>query len=353
MARIAPEITRMELRKDFSCVPGVKPHALPAYLDGTVDLFEFNKHSSHGAYWFFTLLDELQKEHEEAGGGAANGFIHNKSSILTAWHEHRLFGLHMRKTDSVAKNHPRHDGNSCKTPVYKYIWANHTAGEDSVQYAFPLFCVVKNAGCRDAWEGGGNTIEYLWVAKRARGVGLGRCMSNEIRCNSVSHPVEESVEFWRKVGFEVPSTEKNKRKLGDATLETNPAAKTNKTTRTTPAAQTKKTASMSLAAKTNSHSAFCDLCNKRHDWRKQEYMECKPPLSVLCFGKYKIDPAYRLALYKHGSDYNTEEVVGSFLGHNPYFPSEETWMQQQNEEPSDQGREWSGQDDGSSNQDDD
>ena len=105
-----------------------------------------------------------------------------------------------------------------------------------------------------------------------------------------------------------------------------------------------KRATPETPAKTNSHSAFCDFCNKRHDWRKKEYMECKPPLSVLCFGKYRIDPVYRLALYEHASFYNTEEVVGSFLGHNPYFPSQEEWMEQQNEESSDQGHEFSDED---------
>jgi len=201
--------------------------------------------------------------------------------------------------------------------------------------------VVKNAGCRDAWEGGSNTIKFLWVAKRARGVDLGRCMSNEISCNTVSHPLEESVEFWRKVGFQVPSTEKNKRKLSNITLEMKMKQKT-KTKKTTP-----------VTPATKSHTASCDFCSKKHDWRKEEQMECKPPLSVLCFGEYKIDPAYQLALYNHGNFYNMKEVIGSFLGHNPNFPSQEEWMEQQNEESSDQGGETSDQDEESSDQDED
>ena len=72
---------------------------------------------------------------------------------------------------------------------------------------------------------------------------------------------------------------------------------------------------------------------------------------MLCFGEYKIDPAYRLALYNHGSYYNTEEVVGSFLGHNPHFPSQEEWIEQQNEESSDKDGEWSDQDEESSDED--
>jgi len=130
---------------------------------------------------------------------------------------------------------------------------------------------------------------------------------------------------------------KMKQKTKTTKLSSVPACKTKKMAPVT-AAKTKMAKAETLA-KTNSHSAFCDFCKKRHDWRKKEYMECKPPLSVLCFGKYKIDIAYRLALYEHGSFYNTEEVVGSFLGHNPHFPSQEEWMEQQNEESSDQGQE--------------
>jgi len=48
-----------------------------------------------------------------------------------------------------------------------------------------------------------------------------------------------------------------------------------------------------------------------------------------------------------------EEVVGSFLGHNPNFPSQEEWMEQPNEESSDQGGETSDQDEESSDQDED
>jgi len=49
MSLTAPEIARMELRKDFSCLLGVRPDVLLAYLHGTIDLFEFNENSSHGA----------------------------------------------------------------------------------------------------------------------------------------------------------------------------------------------------------------------------------------------------------------------------------------------------------------
>jgi len=84
------------------------------------------------------------------------------------------------------------------------------------------------------------------------------------------------------------------------------------------------------------HTGFCHRCNTTHDWRTQEYMECIPPPSVLLFGPYRIDPAYRLALNGVCDAFTTEEVVGSFLGHNPYFPSQEAWLAEQHAHSSDE-----------------
>jgi len=85
-----------------------------------------------------------------------------------------------------------------------------------VEYAFPLFCIVEHAGHFDDLGNIDNNIEYLWIAKRARGVGLGRCMSNEMGCSAVFDVLPRCVEFWRKVGFEVPKPEDKKRKISDA-----------------------------------------------------------------------------------------------------------------------------------------
>jgi len=105
-----------------------------------------------------------------------------------------------------------------------------------------------------------------------------------------------------------------------------------------------KTAEFEMPSK-DMHTAFCDRCETKHDWRHQEHMECIPPLSVLLFGKYQIDPAHSMALYEVCKSFNTEEVVGSFLGHNPHFLSQETWLEDQNADSSEQ--------DGAGEQDDD
>ena len=57
-----------------------------------------------------------------------------------------------------------------------------------------------------------------------------------------------------------------------------------------------------------------------------EYFESVPPPEKCDFGDYQIDPIYRAELYKNFPDYTGEEIVGSYLGHNPYFPSQREWL---------------------------
>jgi hypothetical protein len=70
---------------------------------------------------------------------------------------------------------------------------------------------------------------------------------------------------------------------------------------------------------------LCCTCATVHDWEFEEHLECVPPLNVLRFGDYLIPRAYRDALHAFSGIYITEEVVGSFLGHNPHFPSWLAW----------------------------
>ena len=71
----------------------------------------------------------------------------------------------------------------------------------------------------------------------------------------------------------------------------------------------------------------CPSCGKKtHNFEKDEIMDCVPPKNVLKFGQYEINKNYRNALYKYCSIYTAEEVVGSYLGHNPHFPSQSEWL---------------------------
>lgn len=71
----------------------------------------------------------------------------------------------------------------------------------------------------------------------------------------------------------------------------------------------------------------CPTCGKKaHNFDKEEVFDCVPPKEVLKFGSHIIDKKYRDALYNEHPDYTVREVVGSYLGHNPIFPSQEEWL---------------------------
>lgn len=74
----------------------------------------------------------------------------------------------------------------------------------------------------------------------------------------------------------------------------------------------------------------CPTCGKNaHNFSEEEALKCIPPKTALKFGEYEINASYRNALYSKFPFYNTEEVVGSFLGHNPYFPSQKEWLSEE------------------------
>lgn len=73
----------------------------------------------------------------------------------------------------------------------------------------------------------------------------------------------------------------------------------------------------------------CPTCGENaHDFEKGEFLNCVPPKEVLRFGSYQINSHYREALFKEYPIYTAEEVVGSYLGHNPNFPSQVEWLEE-------------------------
>lgn len=71
----------------------------------------------------------------------------------------------------------------------------------------------------------------------------------------------------------------------------------------------------------------CPTCGKQaHDFAKEEAFDCVPPRDILLFGEYLIDKTYRDALFNEFPIYTTEEIVGSYLGHNPYFLGQDEWF---------------------------
>jgi len=185
---------------------------LPARLNGDVHLLEFNSDRRYAAAWFFCLLHELQEAHDKNPHGPGGGFIHSKTLMLEAWHEHRLFGLYMSETNSLYNN--------CRGSDV-YIMTRTVLG--GAKYIFPAFCIVDAAGAervksakRDPGQdvpGSDNEdgcIECLWVAERARRVGLGQRMVAELNCYAVQNPVVAT--FWHHMGYTIDPSGGGRRK---------------------------------------------------------------------------------------------------------------------------------------------
>ena len=71
----------------------------------------------------------------------------------------------------------------------------------------------------------------------------------------------------------------------------------------------------------------CPTCGKKaHNFETEEALDCVPPRDVLNFGKHRIDKDYRESLFQAHPYYTSEEIVGTFLGHNLNFPSQSAWF---------------------------
>lgn len=76
----------------------------------------------------------------------------------------------------------------------------------------------------------------------------------------------------------------------------------------------------------------CPTCGeKAHNFEIEEALDCVPPKDILKFGEHQIDKKYREALYDQFPFYTAEEVVGSYLGYNSRFPSQNAWFEQKEE----------------------
>mgnify|MGYP001232584795 CR=1 FL=1 len=54
---------------------------------------------------------------------------------------------------------------------------------------------------------------------------------------------------------------------------------------------------------------------------EDEQLMCIPPRDMLNFGEYTIPKDYRESLYMKHPKYTLEEILGTYLGYNPNFPS--------------------------------
>ena len=82
----------------------------------------------------------------------------------------------------------------------------------------------------------------------------------------------------------------------------------------------------------------CPSCSENshifesHNFESEEFLYCVPPPKTLKFGNYVLSQEYKKALFDEYPFYTAEEVVGSFLGHNPYFPSQDEWEEEREAE---------------------
>ena len=69
--------------------------------------------------------------------------------------------------------------------------------------------------------------------------------------------------------------------------------------------------------------------NEEDEWEDTDtdVSDCKedeenmiPPQDVVKFGDVEMDREYREALYREHPYYTAEEIVGTYLGHNPHYP---------------------------------
>ena len=82
-----------------------------------------------------------------------------------------------------------------------------------------------------------------------------------------------------------------------------------------------------------SQTTKCPSCSENcHNFEDEEFLSCVPPPDTLKFGDYVLSKEYKEALFNYSPSYNVEEVVGSFLGYNPYFPSQDQWEEEREEE---------------------
>tara|TARA_R100000655_G_scaffold10222_1_gene24820 strand:+ start:1618 stop:1902 length:285 start_codon:yes stop_codon:yes gene_type:complete len=71
---------------------------------------------------------------------------------------------------------------------------------------------------------------------------------------------------------------------------------------------------------------LCRTCGlKKHRFNKEIHLSCVPNFAVQKICGVKIPRAYRKDLFAFSDFYTGEEILGSYLGHNPLFPSYADW----------------------------
>ena len=185
----------------------------PAYSGGHIHIFECNEDNDlYGAEFIVSILDELRIE--QAGSVSGNGFHHNRQNIIRAWHEHRLFGLRVEDSWDFYEANRQRGGDDAA-----FLMPKSRVGA----FVLPVFCVVdkpcpKGKSINQIED---VAIEYLWVAQRVRGVGVGTHMVMAAFAKGVEDPLPDAEPFWRKMGYtpQPPEPEKKRRREWEHTSD--------------------------------------------------------------------------------------------------------------------------------------
>ena len=133
----------------------------------------------HPSAAFFSLLDELKteiEEHPENGG-----FYHNRSSLLKAYGENRMYGLCAYWSEEMLEHQSFDD------PIFV------TNKHGMVHRMLPCFIVLEKE-----YDGEPSVCTHIWTATRARNKGMAKYMMDCFKVRSVDQPLEDAKAFWAK-----------------------------------------------------------------------------------------------------------------------------------------------------------
>lgn len=124
---------------------------------------------------FWALLDELVDD--------KSGFYGNRTIITEAYREGRLYGIRVEETDGMFKRKARSDPLFCP----------------GTYHLLPCFCIVREM------ENGEIGAVMIWVHSRARRLGFGRTLVEDLNVTKAIEPLPGSEGFWRACGIPVES----------------------------------------------------------------------------------------------------------------------------------------------------
>ena len=128
---------------------------------------------------FFSLLDELKVELEEDAGNG--GFYHNRSSLLNAYGERRMYGLCAYWSEEMLEHQ------SFKDPIF--VKNKH----GMIHRMLPCFLVLQKE-----WDGEPSVCTFIWTAARARNKGMANYMMDFFDVRSADLPLPDATAFWAK-----------------------------------------------------------------------------------------------------------------------------------------------------------